>query len=38
MGGMLCAITALQHHITELVVGPELSQLLPNASPMLRQI
>jgi hypothetical protein len=34
MGVMLCAITALQHHITELAVDPELSQLLPNAGPM----
>ena len=38
MGGMLCAIKALQHRIAELVVHQELSQLLRDAGPMLRQI
>jgi hypothetical protein len=38
VGVMLCAITALQHYIAEMVVHPELSQLLHDAGPMLRRI
>ena len=38
MGAMLCTIMALQHHITEMVVHPELSQLLHDAGPMLGRI
>jgi len=38
MGAMHCAITALQHHIAEMVVHPELSQLLHDASPVLGRI
>jgi hypothetical protein len=38
MGAMLCAIAALQHHITELIVHPELSQLLHDAGSMLGRI
>ena len=37
MGTMLCAIAA-QHNIAEMIVQPELSQLLHDASPMVGQI
>ena len=35
---MLCAVMAFQHHIAELVIHPELSQLLHDAGPMLGPI
>ena len=38
MGAMLCAIMALQHHIAELVVHPEVSQLLHDVGPVLGRI
>ena len=38
MGAMLCTIIALQHHIAELVIHPELSQLLHEAGPMPRRV
>jgi hypothetical protein len=38
VGAMLCTIMALQNHITEMVIHPQLSQLMHDAGSMLGRI